>query len=151
MAVSIERNSSRAVSGGWPSVRKLSSPIVQDLWMFYSRCTEIRQFLNSHSWTLELVSGKLSVCRSSFGGDAHIWQPAVSELETSRPRNGGDLLFPYLNQSELQAPHPLPHTIVSVQWPCNVICEGVLYFVGEGNGTPLQYSCLENPMDGGAW
>ena len=21
---------------------------------------------------------------------------------------------------------------------------------GEGNGTPLQYSCLENPMDGGA-
>ena len=22
---------------------------------------------------------------------------------------------------------------------------------GEGNGTPLQYSCLENPMDGGTW
>ena len=22
---------------------------------------------------------------------------------------------------------------------------------GEGTGTPLQYSCLENPMDGGAW
>ena len=22
---------------------------------------------------------------------------------------------------------------------------------GEGNGTPLQYSCLENPMDGEAW
>ena len=22
---------------------------------------------------------------------------------------------------------------------------------GESNGTPLQYSCLENPMDGGAW
>ena len=21
----------------------------------------------------------------------------------------------------------------------------------EGNGTPIQYSCLENPMDGGAW
>ena len=26
----------------------------------------------------------------------------------------------------------------------------VLFF-REGNGTPLQYSCLENPMDGGAW
>jgi len=25
------------------------------------------------------------------------------------------------------------------------------YFHREGNGTPLQYSCLENPMDGGAW
>ena len=23
--------------------------------------------------------------------------------------------------------------------------------IGEGNGTPLQHSCLENPMDGGAW
>ena len=23
--------------------------------------------------------------------------------------------------------------------------------VGEGNGTPLQYSCLENPMGGGTW
>ena len=23
--------------------------------------------------------------------------------------------------------------------------------LGEGNGTLLQYSCLENPMDGGAW
>ena len=28
-----------------------------------------------------------------------------------------------------------------------------VYVMGirEGNGTPLQYSCLENPMDGGAW
>ena len=25
------------------------------------------------------------------------------------------------------------------------------YLYGEGNGTPFQYSCLENPMDGGAW
>ena len=24
-------------------------------------------------------------------------------------------------------------------------------FPGKGNGNPLQYSCLENPMDGGAW
>ena len=27
---------------------------------------------------------------------------------------------------------------------------GFLNIYGEGNGTPLQYSCLENPMDGGA-
>ena len=26
-----------------------------------------------------------------------------------------------------------------------------LLHYGEGNGTPLQYSCLGNPMDGGAW
>ena len=24
-------------------------------------------------------------------------------------------------------------------------------YIGEGNGDPLQYSCLENPMDRGAW
>ena len=23
--------------------------------------------------------------------------------------------------------------------------------IGEGDGNPLQYSCLENPMDGGTW
>ena len=25
------------------------------------------------------------------------------------------------------------------------------FIPGEGNATPLQYACLENPMDGGAW
>ena len=35
------------------------------------------------------------------------------------------------------------HLILSINTYFNVL--------GEGNGTPLQYSCLENPMDGGAW
>ena len=28
---------------------------------------------------------------------------------------------------------------------------GCLFYIGEGNGTPLQYSCLEHPMGRGAW
>ena len=28
---------------------------------------------------------------------------------------------------------------------------GLVRSLGEGNGNPLQYSCLENPMDRGAW
>ena len=32
-----------------------------------------------------------------------------------------------------------------------MILEVIVSFGREGNGTPLQYSCLENPMDGGAW
>ena len=28
---------------------------------------------------------------------------------------------------------------------------GIVALYGEGNGNPLQYSCLENPMEGGAW
>ena len=31
-----------------------------------------------------------------------------------------------------------------------ILCRSIADY-GEGNGTPLQYSCLENPMDGGAW
>ena len=28
---------------------------------------------------------------------------------------------------------------------------GLISYGGEGSGNSLQYSCLENPMDGGAW
>ena len=31
------------------------------------------------------------------------------------------------------------------------ICLCFISCIGEGNGNPLQYSCLENPRDGGAW
>ena len=38
---------------------------------------------------------------------------------------------------------------------CNVgeqsLIPGLGRSPGEGNGNPLQYSCLENPMDGGVW
>ena len=33
----------------------------------------------------------------------------------------------------------------------SLIFKNYSYSIGEGNGTPLQYSCLENPMNGGAW
>ena len=33
----------------------------------------------------------------------------------------------------------------------NVLFLCLHQILGEGNGIPLQYSCLENPMDGGAW
>ena len=39
--------------------------------------------------------------------------------------------------------------------PVNAEDEGSIpgsgIYPGEGNGNPLQYSCLENPMDRGAW
>ena len=34
---------------------------------------------------------------------------------------------------------------VGHDWATSLSC------IGEGNGNPLQYSCLENPKDGGAW
>ena len=33
---------------------------------------------------------------------------------------------------------------------CIYLCKALI-IGGEGNGTPLQSSCLENPVDGGAW
>ena len=33
----------------------------------------------------------------------------------------------------------------------HIIYHLLIYSVREGNSTPLQYSCLENPMDGGGW
>ena len=33
----------------------------------------------------------------------------------------------------------------------NLVCLSLGPWFGEGNGTPLQSSCLENPIDGGAW
>ena len=33
----------------------------------------------------------------------------------------------------------------------SVLCMLLVGSTGEGTGDPLQYSCLENPMDGGAW
>ena len=40
---------------------------------------------------------------------------------------------------------------ILVQALCVCIYCKLLLISGEGNGNPLQYSCLENPMDGGAW
>ena len=38
-----------------------------------------------------------------------------------------------------------------IQKKKTLIWKDICTLIGEGDGTPLQYSCLENPMDGGAW
>ena len=57
-----------------------------------------------------------------------------------------------LQQSTATAPYlgrgVSPHRHPSWHWTWNSSSRPSK---GEGNGTPLQYSCLENPMDGGAW
>jgi len=48
-----------------------------------------------------------------------------------------------------------PHSTVSKESACNAGDPGLVpgsgRSPGEGNGNPLQYSCLKNPMDRGAW
>ena len=47
------------------------------------------------------------------------------------------------------------NTIFSLSFKNYVLLVGIIVHVrilfGEGNGNPLQYSCLENPTDRGAW
>ena len=49
----------------------------------------------------------------------------------------------------------LPNGSVGKESACNAgdldLNPGMGRSPGEGNGKPLQYSCLENPMDRGAW
>ena len=45
----------------------------------------------------------------------------------------------------------LPGTPFIIVVCLSTIFTVIISFIGEGNGTPLQYSCLENPMAGGAW
>ena len=54
--------------------------------------------------------------------------------------------------------HLIPGGSVGKQSACNAedagdvgSTPGLERSPGKGNGIPLQYSCLENPMDGGAW
>ena len=68
------------------------------------------------------------------------WRNAGTEMLSILPKvtqlgSGGSCLFPGHSNSD----------------PEILEFHGSRMSKGEGNGTPLQYSCLGNPMDGGAW
>ena len=64
------------------------------------------------------------------------------------PESFRSLLFPSQHLTDRILPIPITKSLLSkaITW-----IEAISISYGEGNGTPLQYSCLENPMDGGAW
>ena len=82
-------------------------------------------------------------------GDGVPWWPSGqdSELSMQWPQ------FNPLQGTEIPQPHgmpplPLPNNSnTDEETEAQRICD----LPGEGNGNPLQYSCLGNPMDGGAW
>ena len=63
---------------------------------------------------------------------------------------GGGKCYPHLTNKNRDLERLCPfsqHTCRLKDWIRILVC----LFLGEGNGTPLQYSCLENAMDRGAW
>ena len=81
-------------------------------------------------WTVKLFS---KVAAVFYNSDSSIWD---SSFFKSLPTH----VFDYNHHSEYEV---VSHCGFDFHFP-NDRC-------GEGNGTPLQYSCLENPMDRGAW
>ena len=69
-------------------------------------------------------------------------------------------LAPFCDELNTSIKHPLRELTVlplryqfdgTINTQAQTIYRSLRNMYGEGNGTPLQYSCLENPMDGGAW
>ena len=67
----------------------------------------------------------------------------------SRQRNVWEKLRFQLVTGEIN--YPAQMTATQMKKETESAREGPGTSLGEGNGTPLQYSCLENPMDGRAW
>ena len=66
-----------------------------------------------------------------------------------------EICFYKLNQSYIPQINSTSHSIFIYTFIGSILVSIILMELhacpGEGNGTPLQYSCLENPMDRGAW
>ena len=110
-----------------------------------SSISSIRAVMHVHMYLVALVVSD-SVTPRTVARQAP-WSMGFSRQEywTGLPLpSPGDLPNP---GTELGSPASQADSLPSEPpGPCLLI----LYIV-EGNSTPLQYSCLENPMDGGAW
>ena len=86
----------------------------------------------------------------------YTWPSVIHILDNFRQSTcswGCDFFISFLKYSLWFSEHPGGSEIRASA--CNAgdlgLISGSGRSPGEGNGNPLQYSCLENPMDGGAW
>ena len=63
----------------------------------------------------------------------------------------GGKKFQKVPKGKTWAFHALATTYIAYTLCSATYLHSIYVTNGEGNGTPLQYFCLENPMDGGAW
>ena len=120
-----------------------------------NRSYSLRRYLVSIPWLLELptskfhqnidkeIWSKLPVLREMVGSKRQAHFSSGFWLQSKPLLSFDDQKFSFLQRNSFSdARHSTP-TCYSL--PSNA------FLFGEGNGTPLQYSCLENPMDGGTW
>ena len=80
--------------------------------------------------------------------------PIVSTLPDSQQQSGdcnGFLCWYHIGIYQSIFPHSSVSKESAFKAGDPGLIPGLRRSLGEGNGNPLQYSCLENPMDGGAW
>ena len=82
--------------------------------------------------------------RSPGGGHGNPLQESC--LENALDRGVWQAAVPGVTKSQ-----PQPQRLSTQAADSYLAFGGTQHSLGEGSGTPLQYSCLEKPMDGGAW
>ena len=89
------------------------------------------------------------MCPGLPGANAGIWGHLHSPTEKAMAPHSSTLAWKIHGQRSLVGCSPWGHqesdTTERLHFHFSLSC------IGEGNGNPLQYSCLENPRDGGAW
>ena len=72
-------------------------------------------------------------------------------LQYSDLENSPDCIVLGVAKSRTRLSHFHFHSILYCTIPYYTLLYSTKLYYGEGNGNPLQCSCLENPMDRGAW
>ena len=121
------------------------------------------QVLQDHATKMVLLASSHPTCVTSQGNYDQIWETIYSNINLCQVQQEEITNMPFCSTH---------HLFVDLR---NVLCTtrdfpdgsdgkasaynagdpgsipGLGRTPGEGNGNPLQYSCLENPMDGGTW
>ena len=126
-------------------IHYLSIPMFNSSWIYFC----LISILGLPWW----LSGKESVCQCR----RYRFDPWVKKILWRRKWQPTPMFLPgkYHGQRNLTGYSSwgckrVRHDWVTKQQHLHIYVYVKLIY-GEGNGTPLQYSCLENPIDGGAW
>ena len=112
------------------------------------RCRERMRWLDSITDSMDMNLSKLW----EIVKDRGTWSPAVCGVSKSWTQLSDWTTATYIFNKDINT-----HSIFKYIWDKYSIHKHLLFGAhlglhsGEGDGTPLQCSCLENPMDGGAW
>ena len=117
---------------------------VDDTTLMAEREEELKSLLMKVKEKSEKVGLKLNIQKTKImaSGPITSWQIDGETVQTVTDYFGG---------SEITADGDCSHEIKRRLLPGRKVMTNLDRVFREGNGNPLQYSCLENPMDGEAW